>query len=127
MGIPVEQLLIVDRNGHRVDVNALLDDLRGESGQVLADDEFGLVLYVGDLDLFALTPTDSGEFLAQPVTEISRARFGTRILRRQIGATVMSVTSDAVFVIRDGSVLRKVRAEDLTPGMVLASGEKVYR
>jgi hypothetical protein len=64
---------------------------------------------------------------AAPVTEISRARFGTRILRRQIGATVMSVTSDATFVIKEGSVLRKVRAEDLEPGMMLASGEKVYR
>lgn len=127
MAIPAEQLLIVDRNGQRVDVDALVENLRGDSGRVLADDEIGLLLYVGDLDLYSLKPTDSGEFLAQPVTEISRARFGTRILRRQIGATVMSLTSDAVFVIRDGSVLRKVRAEDLTPGMVLASGEKVYR
>jgi len=40
---------------------------------------------------------------------------------------VLSVTADAVFVIRDGSTLKKVRAEKLEPGMMLASGEKVYR
>ena len=76
---------------------------------------------------YNLKPTDSGEFLARPVTEISRPRFSTRVLRKQIGATVLSVTADAVFVVRDGSVLKKVRAEKLEPGMILASGEKVYR
>ena len=93
----------------------------------MADDEVGLVLYVGGLGIYSLKPTDSSEFLAQPVTEISRPRFSVRILRKQIGATVLSVTADAVFVVRDGSILKKVRAEKLEPGMVLASGEKVYR
>jgi len=79
------------------------------------------------LGTYNLKPTDGGEFLAQPVTEISRPRFSTRVLRKQIGATVLSVTADAVFVIRDGGTLKKVRAEKLEPGMVLASGEKVYR
>jgi hypothetical protein len=37
------------------------------------------------------------------------------------------VTADAVFVVKDGNALKKVRAEKLEPGMVLASGEKVYR
>lgn len=51
----------------------------------------------------------------------------THILRKQIGATVLSVTEDAVFVIREGQSLKKIRAEKLEPGMVLATGEKVYR
>lgn len=127
MGVPAEQLLIVNGNGERIDVNVLVEQLRAEPERVLADDEIGLVLYVGDRHLYSLKATESGEFLAAPISEISRSRFGTRILRRQIGATVMSVTSDAVFVIKEDQGLRKVRAEALTVGMILASGEKVLR
>jgi hypothetical protein len=127
MGIPAEQLMLVDSDGQRVEVDALLERLRGEPQRTLADDEVGVVVYVGDLGIYSLKPTESGAFLAQPVTEIFRSRFSTRILRKQIGATVLSVTADAVFVVRDGNALKKVRAEKLEPGMVLASGEKVYR
>lgn len=127
MGIPEEQIILVNSDGKRVQLDALIERLRKEPERILADDEVGLVLYVGGLGLYTLKPTDSGEFLAQPVTEISRPRFSTRVLRKQIGPTVLSVTSDAIFVIRDGNTLKKVRAERLEPGMVLASGEKVYR
>jgi cytochrome P450 len=127
MGIPAEQLILVDSDGHAVDVDTLVERLRKEPQRTLADDEVGVVIYVGDLGIYSLKPTESGDFLAQPVTEISRPRFSTRVLRRQIGATVLSVTADAVFVVRDGNTLKKVRAEKLEPGMVLASGDKVYR
>ena len=127
VAVPVEQVMLVDGQGQRLDVDALVETLRKEPQRILADDEVGLVLYVGDLNLYTLKPTESGEFLAAPVTEISRPRFSGRMLRKQIGATVLSVTADAVFVVRDGDVLKKVRAEKLEPGMVLASGEKVYR
>jgi hypothetical protein len=127
MAIPAEQIILVYSDGQPVVIDALVEQLRGEPKRILADDEVGLVLYVGDLGLYNLKPTDGGEFLAQPVTEISRPRFSTRVLRKQIGATVLSVTAEAVFVVRDGSALKKVRAEKLEPGMVLASGEKVYR
>jgi hypothetical protein len=40
---------------------------------------------------------------------------------------VLSVTADTVFLVRSGTSIRKVRAEDLRPGMIVASGEKVYR
>jgi len=125
--VPREQLILVCSDGTRIEVDALIEKLRGDEDRVLADDEIGLVLYVGDLGIYNLKPTDSGEFLAQPVTQISRPRFHTRILRKQIGATVLSVTEDAVFVIREGQSLKKIRAEKLEPGMVLATGEKVYR
>jgi hypothetical protein len=118
MALPAEQLMLVD---------ALIERLRGEPQRVLADDEVGVVVYVGDLGIYSLKPTESGGFLAQPVTEISRPRFSSRVLRKQIGATVLSVTADAVFVVRDGNALKKVRAEKLEPGMILASGDKVYR
>jgi len=127
MGIPAEQLILVDSEGHAVDVDTLVERLRKEPQRTLADDEVGVVIYVGDLGIYSLKPTESGDFLAQPVTEISRPRFSTRVLRKQIGATVLSVTADAVFVVRDGNTLKKVRAEKLEPGMVLASGDKVYR
>jgi hypothetical protein len=127
MALPAEQLMLVDSAGRPVEVDGLIEQLRGEPQRVLADDEVGVVIYVGDLGIYSLKPTESGAFLAQPVTEISRPRFSTRVLRKQIGATVLSVTADAVFVVRDGNALKKVRAEKLEPGMILASGEKVYR
>jgi len=127
VGVSAEQLIVVDSSGQRVDLDALVERLRVEGQRVLVDDAVGLVVYVGGLDLYSLKPTESGDFLAQPMTEIHRPRFSMRVLRKQIGATVLSVTADAVFVVRDGSALKKVRAEKLVPGMVLASGEKVFR
>ena len=127
MGIPTEQIILVDSDGKPVEVDDLVERLRAEPERVLADDEVGLVLYVADLGIYNLKATDGGEFLAQPVTEISRPRFSSRVLRKQIGPTVLSVTADAVFVVRDGNTLKKVRAKKLEPGMMLASGEKVYR
>ena len=127
MASPKEQLLLVDSEGKRIAVDEFIEELRRDESRVLADDEVGLIVYVGDLGIYELTPTETGEFLASPVTQVSRPRFPVRILRKQIGARVFSVTEDAVFVIRDGEALRKVRAEKLEPGMVLASGEKVFR
>lgn len=127
MAVPAEQIILVHRDGKPVVLDSLIERLRDQRERVLADDEVGLVLYVGDLDIYSLKPTESGEFLSALVSEISRPRFSTPILRKQIGATVLSVTADAVFVVKDGKTLKKVRAEKLEPGMVLASGEKVYR
>ena len=124
---PKEQLLLVDKEGKPIALDELFERVRQNESRVLADDEVGLIVYVGDLGFYEMTPTETGEFLARPVTQVSRPRFAVRILRRQIGARVFSVTADAVFVIRDGNALRKVRAEKLDPGMVLASGEKVFR
>jgi|SRR5665213_965874 len=127
MAIPAEQLILVDSAGLTIEVDVFVEQYRKEPNRILADDEVGLILYVGDLGIYSLKPTDNGEFLAQLVTEISRPRFSTRVLRKQIGATVLSVTADAIFIVKEGTVLKKMRAEKLEPGMVLASGEKVYR
>jgi hypothetical protein len=128
MAMPSEQVLMVDGDGEQIDVTKFMERLRREEPErILADDEVGLVVHVGGLNVYSLEPTDGGEYLAKPVTEISCPRFSTPILRKQIGPTVLSVTTDAVFVIRDGGILRKVRAENLEVGMVLASGEKVFR
>ena len=127
MASPKQQLLLVDKEGEPILVDALVEKLRTDESRVLADDAVGLVIYVGDLEIYELVPIDTGEVFARLVTQISRPRFPTRILRKQIGARVMSITSDAVFIVREGDTLKKVRAERLTPGIVLASGEKVFR
>lgn len=128
MPVPAEQVLLVDRDGQPIQVDFLIARFQKEEPhRMLADDEIGLVVYVGDLDIYRLSPTSDGEILAERVTEISRARFSTEIMRKQIGAIVISVTADTVFVIRDGDGYKKVRAENLKPNMILATGEKVYR
>lgn len=126
MGIPAEQIMLVGSDGKLLEIEDLVNDLRGKPERVLADDEVGLVLYVGGLGIYSLKPTDGGDFIAQPVTEISRPRFSSRVLRKQIGPTVLSVTADAVFIVKHENTLKKVRADKLKPGMILASGEKVY-
>lgn len=127
MPIPGKQVILVYSNGTPIQLDRLIEKLRQDKKRVLADDEIGVVLYVGDLKIYQMKPTDSGEFLAQPVIQISRPRFHTRILRKQIGSTVLSVTEDAVFIIQENQKLKKVGAEKLKPGMILATGEKVYR
>jgi hypothetical protein len=128
MAVPAEQLLLVSRDGQRLDPDVLIEHvLETEPSRVLVNDEVGIVLFIGGMGVYSLQPTENGDYLAQPVTELSRPRFSNQILRKQIGATVLSVTADAVFIVRDGDILKKVRAERLEPGMVLASGEKVYR
>ena len=126
MSSPNEQIILVNSAGERIDTETVVNSLRKDSKRVLADDEFGTVLYVGDLDLYSLKPLDSGDYLAQKVTELSSTRFPQRLLRKQIGSVVLSVTEDTVFLIKDGDVIKKVRADALKKGMVLATGEKVF-
>lgn len=126
MATPSEQLVIVDSSNKRVDVEKLTDELRQDDKRVLADDELGTVLYVGDFDLYSLKPLDTGEFLAQKLREISHSRFPTRLIRHQIGPAIFSMTGDTVFLICEGGTIKKVRADKLKPGMMLANGEKVF-
>jgi hypothetical protein len=127
--------ILINSKRERVDLDALIDSCRLDPNQILADDEVGLVVYVGDLDIYSVSalghpetgnppPHPSGHW-AQKVNEISVIRFGESV-RRQIGSVVKTLPADAVFVIRNGDTVRKVRASDLKPGMVLRSGEKVY-
>jgi hypothetical protein len=126
VAIPVEQFVIVDSNGKRIDVEKTTEELRRDEKRVLADDELGVVLYVGDLDFYSLKPIESGGFLAQKLREISRPRFSTQLVRHQIGPTVFSMTADTVFLIREGEMIKKVRADKLKKGVTLANGDKVF-
>jgi hypothetical protein len=127
--------ILVNAKRERVDIDHLIERHRSDPNRILVDDEVGLVMYVGDLDIYAVTglghpetgdpPTDPSGYWAQKVNEVSVVRFGTSV-RRQIGSVVKSLSGDSVFVIRDGDALRKVKAIDLKPGMVLRTGEKVF-
>jgi hypothetical protein len=127
--------LLKNSKGERVDVDELVEQCRSDPHRILADDEVGLVVYVGDMDIVTVTglghpktgapaPDETGHWVVR-VKEISVARFGKSI-RRQIGSVVKSLAGNSVFVIQDGDSLRKVLAADLKPGMVLRTGEKVY-
>ena len=62
MGIPAEQLMLVDSDGHPVDADALIERLRGESQRTLADDEVGVVVYVGTWVFTVSSPLRAGTF-----------------------------------------------------------------
>jgi len=113
----------------------LIERCRSDPNRILADDEVGLVVYTGDLDVFAVSgvghpetgdapPHPEGQWV-QKVKQLSRVRFG-KTVRRQIGSVVRTLSADSVFLIRDENIIRKVKAADLKPGMVLRTGEKVY-
>jgi hypothetical protein len=130
-----EKPILFNARRERVDVEALIDRCRSDPNRILADDEVGLVVYVGGLDIYSVSalghpetgtpPPDPSGHWAPKVNEISVIRFGESV-RRQIGSVVKTLSSDSVLVIRDRDSLRKVRAADLKPGMILRSGEKVY-
>jgi hypothetical protein len=127
--------LLLNSRHESINIDELIETCRASLERILADDEIGLVAYVGDLDIFTVTglghpvdgtpsPLPDGRWV-QKVNEVSIVRFGKQI-RRQIGSVVKTVDADSIFVIMDGSSLRKVKAGDLKPGMILKTGEKVY-
>jgi hypothetical protein len=65
---PMGHIVLVDRTGKPVQLDELIEQLRREGQRVLADDDVGLIVYVGDLDIYELRPTESGEYFAHHVT-----------------------------------------------------------
>jgi hypothetical protein len=120
--------ILVNAKRERVDIDDLIERHRSDQNRILVDDEVGLVMYVGDLDIYTVTglghpetgdpPPDASGYWVQRVNEVSVVRFGSSV-RRQIGSVVRSLSVDSVFVIRDGDAFRKVKAINLKPGMVL--------
>jgi hypothetical protein len=127
--------VLINSKRERIDVNELIDKCRSDPNRILADDEVGLVAYVGDLDIYTVSgvghpetgdpPPDMKGHWVQKVNEVSLVRFGGSV-RHQIGSVVKTLSADSVFVIQDGDRLLKVKAKDLKPGMVLRTGEKVF-
>jgi hypothetical protein len=128
--------LLMNSRRARLDVDELIERCRKDDpNRILADDDVGLVLYVGDMDIYCVSglghpqtgdaPTDPTGHWVQKVHQISVVRFSSSV-RRQIGSVVRSLPADSVFIVRDSEIVRKVKASDLKPGMVLDTGEKVY-
>ncbi|SRR6266496_2241244 len=130
-----EQPILVNSRLERIDFDELVEQCRKDTNRILADDDVGIVLYVGDLDIHTVTgighpktgdaPPDPNGNWVQKVDQISVKRFGSTV-RHQIGSVVRTLASDCVLVVRDNETVRKVKAVDLKPGMILDTGEKVY-
>lgn len=125
---------LLDSHGGEIDLEKFVEDHRKDEKRVLADDEIGLVLYVGDLDVFTVSaladpetgvPHPIGTYLKK-VSQISQVRFPAPSVRHQIGSVVASFSADTPFLVAEDGRIRKVRADDLSKGMILASGEKVF-
>ncbi len=128
--------VLLDSHGQEIDLEKLVTECRKDERRVLADDEIGLVLFVGDLDVYTLSAladpntglpssNPSGRWLKK-VSQITQPRFAAPSVRHQIGSVVASYSADSAFVVIENGRIRKVRGEDLTKGMVLATGEKVF-
>ncbi len=125
--------VLINSRQERIDIEELIERCRSEPKRILADDEVGLVVYVGDLDVLAVTgvghpetgdasPDPDGHWV-QKVNEVSLVRFG-KTVRRQIGSVVRTLSEDSVFHVSDGSTIRKVKAVDLKPGMILRTAKR---
>jgi hypothetical protein len=129
------EYIVRDSQGTQVDLNDLTVKCMADTQRILANDEISAVIYVGDLDLHVVTgvshpvtgepPPDPRGYCGKNVQEITLLRFPPLSMRRQIGAVMKSVLESTVFIVKDGEGLRKVKARDLKPGMILKSGEKV--
>lgn len=130
-----EQPILVNSKLERIDFDDLVEQCRKDEHRILADDDVGIILYVGDLDVHTVTgvghpktgeaPPDPNGQWVQKVNQISVKRFGSTV-RHQIGSVVRTLASDSVFVVRENETVRKVKASDLKPGMILDTGEKVF-
>lgn len=126
MGLLQENLYLISSLGKEIDINELFKSYDDDSDRVLANDEIGTILYTADLDIFSLDITSNGQLVPKKVNQISRSRFGTSIVRLQIGGKISSYSSDTVFHIKKDDFVIKVRADKLKNGMILSTGEKVY-
>lgn len=126
MGLPKENLLLINSNGKELDIDELFNSYSDESDRVLASDEIGTIIYTADLDVFSLEVTSDGQLIPKKVNQLSRSRFGTSIIRLQIGGKIASYSSDTIFHVKKDDYVIKVRADKLKKGMVLSTGEKVY-
>ena len=126
MGLLKENLFLINSIGEELDVDEIFNSHSDDSDRVLANDEIGTILYTADLDIFSLDITSNGELRPKKINQISKSRFGTAIIRLQIGGKIASYSSDTIFHVKKDDYVIKVRADKLKKGMILSTGEKVY-
>lgn len=118
--------MIVNDKGITVDIDVLIDKLKKDSKRVLVDDEMGIVIYTADLNYYSVQPQTNGTINYVRIHQIGKPRYSTPLIRRQIGNVVSSISSDTIFLVKEGNYIKKVRADKLEKGMILISGEKVF-
>ena len=121
-----KMLQLLKKTHPEIDIDELFNSYSDESDRVLANDEIGTIIYTADLDVFSLEVTSNGQLIPKKVNQLSRCRFGTSIIRLQIGDKIASYSSDTIFHVKKDDYVIKVRADKLKKGMVLSTGEKVY-
>ena len=121
-----DQFWLIDKDGNKISINEIFEQYGNDQKRILADDEIGKCLYVGDLEYYSVTQLPNKQYFYQKLKEVRLSRFNKGLIRHQIGATVLSVTLDTVFLIKKDNHIIKLRAEDLKKGMILVTGEKVY-
>lgn len=126
MGLLKENLFFINSKGEEFDVDKLFESFEDDSERVLANDEVGTILYTADLDIFSLDVTSDGRLVPKKVNQIRRSRFGSPIIRIQIGGKIASYSADTIFYIKKDEYDIKIRADKLKKGMILSTGEKVY-
>ena len=126
MGYLKDSLVLINSNGEEIDIDILLNKYKDDEKRVLANDEIGIVLYTADLDIYTLDVTPNGDLVPKKINQIKKSRFGTSIIRLQIGAKVASYTADTIFRVKKDDYVIKIRADKIKKGMILESGEKVY-
>ncbi len=126
MGLLKENLFLINSIGDELDIDKLFNSFSDDSDRVLANDEIGTIIYTADLDIFSLDITSCGKLIPKKVNQLSRSRFGTSIIRLQIGGKIASYSSDTIFYVKKDDYVIKKRADKLKKGMILSTGEKVY-
>lgn len=126
MSSPNNQFIVIDKNSNRITVDEIFERHGNDNKRIIANDEIGKCLYVGDLEYYSLKLLPNGQYITQRLNEVQSSRFSTELVRRQIGGTVLTVTTDTVFLVKKDDHIIKVRAEDLKKNMILTTGEKVY-
>lgn len=126
MGLLKDNLFLINNNGEEIDIDKLFNSFSDDTDRVLANDEIGTIIYTADLDIFSLEVKSNGQLIPKKVNQLSRSRFGTSIIRLQIGCKIASYSSDTIFHVKKDDYVIKIRADKLKKGMVLSTGEKVY-
>src|SRR5271170_4832603 len=103
--------LLFDKAGNRTSIDELLAICIANPDRIIADDELGKVVFVGDLGVKVVSgvsdpltgdpPLNPGGHFRQSVMQIAILHYPPRTVRRQIGAVARTISSDEVFIVRE--------------------------
>jgi len=100
MGLLKGNLFFINSKGEEIDVDKLFEKFEDDHERVLVNDEVGTIIYTADLDIFSIDVTFDGRLVPKKVNQIRRSRFGSPIIRIQIGGKIASYSADTIFYIK---------------------------